>query len=88
MRHLVTFTFPLLAACINTATASQEDCQADANTLQSVDLDSMPRPVDGSSASRWVLAGYLMLRPDVYYILSERSSLWRCLMDAAARRRR
>lgn len=75
MRHFVTCAV-FLAACFNGVTATQQDSLADAYTLQSVDLESLPALADGSTGSRWVLSGSLLLRPDGYYVLSERDSIW------------
>jgi hypothetical protein len=76
MRWFVAFTILFVAACFERVTATQEDPPADAYTLKSVDLDSLPAPAGGSSGSRWVLSGSLTLQPDGYYILSERDSIW------------
>jgi hypothetical protein len=76
MRWFVAFTVLLLGACIESVTATQENPLANAYTLESVDLDSLPAKADGTSGSRWVLSGSLTLQPDGYYVLSERDSVW------------
>jgi hypothetical protein len=76
MRWFVAFTVLLLGACIESVTATQEDPLANAYTLESVDLDSLPAKANGTSGSRWVLSGSLTLQPDGFYVLSERDSVW------------
>jgi hypothetical protein len=76
MRCFLAFTVLFLGACIESVTATQVDPLANAYTLESVDLHLLPVPADGTTGSRWVLAGSLTLQPDGYYVLSERDSVW------------
>jgi hypothetical protein len=76
MRHFAAFAILLLAACIGDPTATGPDPHVGTYTLASIDRDTLPAQPDYSSASRWVVSGFLKLQPDGYFVLSQCDSVW------------